>query len=240
MSNVPILELNNIVAGYGKKEIINKISIRINQGRIVTLLGSNAVGKTTILKTILSQTYLKSGEIKYKGVDIAHLATYKIARLGISYVPEGRGIFANLTTKENLLAGAYLLKSKQELKNNLNRVYSIFPILKERSNQLAESLSGGEQEMLVIGRSLMNKPNLLLLDEPSLGLAPKLVELIGKILKEINNEGVCILLVEQNAKLALELADYGYLIRKGTIVLEGDTKDLIKNKKIKEIYLGIV
>lgn len=240
MSNVPILELNNIVAGYGKKEIINKISIRINQGRIVTLLGSNAVGKTTILKTILSQTYLKSGEIKYKGVDIAHLATYKIARLGISYVPEGRGIFANLTTKENLLAGAYLLKSKQELGNNLNRVYSIFPILKERSNQLAESLSGGEQEMLVIGRSLMNKPNLLLLDEPSLGLAPKLVELIGKILKEINNKGVCILLVEQNAKLALELADYGYLIRKGTIVLEGDTKDLIKNKKIREIYLGIV
>lgn len=240
MSNVPILELNNIVAGYGKKDIINKISIRINQGRIVALLGSNAVGKTTILKTILSQTYLKSGEIKYKGVDIAHLATYKIARLGISYVPEGRGIFANLTTKENLLAGAYLLKSKQELENNLNRVYSIFPILKERSNQLAESLSGGEQEMLVIGRSLMNKPNLLLLDEPSLGLAPKLVELIGKILKEINNEGVCILLVEQNAKLALELADYGYLIRKGTIVLEGDTKDLIKNKKIKEIYLGIV
>jgi len=240
MSNVPILELNNIVAGYGKKEIINKISIKINQGRIVTLLGSNAVGKTTILKTILSQTYLKSGEIKYKGVNIAHLATYKIARLGISYVPEGRGIFANLTTKENLLAGAYLSKSKQELDNNLNRVYSIFPILKERSNQLAESLSGGEQEMLVIGRSLMSKPNLLLLDEPSLGLAPKLVELIGKILREINNEGVSILLIEQNAKLALELADYGYLIRKGTIVLEGDTKDLIKNKKIKEIYLGIV
>jgi len=239
MSNVPILELNNIVAGYGKKEIINKVSIRINQGRIVTLLGSNAVGKTTILKTILSQTYLKSGEIKYKGVNIAHLATYKIARLGISYVPEGRGIFANLTTKENLLAGAYLSKSKQELDNNLNRVYSIFPILKERSNQLAESLSGGEQEMLVIGRSLMSKPNLLLLDEPSLGLAPKLVELIGKILREINNEGVSILLIEQNAKLALELADYGYLIRKGTIVLEGDTKDLIKNKKIKEIYLGM-
>jgi len=240
MSNVPILELNNVVAGYGKKEIINKISIKINQGRIVTLLGSNAVGKTTILKTILSQTCLRSGEIKYNGIDISNLATHKIARLGISYVPEGRGIFANLTTKENLLAGAYLLKSKQELENNLNRVYSIFPILKERSNQLAESLSGGEQEMLVIGRSLMSKPNLLLLDEPSLGLAPKLVELIGKILKEINNEGVCILLVEQNAKLALELADYGYLIRKGTIVLEGDTKDLIKNKKIKEIYLGII
>lgn len=240
MSIVPLLELNNVVAGYGKKEIINKISLIVDQGRIVTLLGSNAVGKTTILKTILSQTYLKSGEIKYKGVDIAHFATYKIARLGISYVPEGRGIFANLTTKENLLAGAYLLKSKEELENNLNRIYSIFPILKERSNQLAESLSGGEQEMLVIGRSLMNKPNLLLLDEPSLGLAPKLVELIGKILKEINNEGVSILLVEQNAKLALEISDYGYLIRKGAIVLEGEAKDLGGDKRVKEIYLGVI
>ncbi|GAJ24268.1 unnamed protein product, partial [marine sediment metagenome] len=141
---------------------------------------------------------------------------------------------------ENLLAGAYLLKSKEELENNLNRVYSIFPILKERSNQLSESLSGGEQEMLVIGRSLMNKPNLLLLDEPSLGLAPKLVELIGKVLREINDEGISILLVEQNAKLALEISDYGYLIRKGTIVLEGKAKDLGGDKRVKEIYLGVI
>jgi branched-chain amino acid transport system ATP-binding protein len=240
MSIIPLLELNNVVAGYGKKDIINKISIRINQGGIVTLLGSNAVGKSTILKTILSQTCLKSGEIKYNGIDISNLATYKIARLGISVVFEGRGIFANLTTKENLLAGAYLLKSKQEIDKNLNRVYSLFPILKERANQLAESLSGGEQEMLVIGRSLMSKPNLILLDEPSLGLAPKLVELVGKIIKEINNEGISILLVEQNAKLALGISDYGYLIRKGEVVLEGNSKDLIKNEKIKEIYLGIM
>jgi branched-chain amino acid transport system ATP-binding protein len=160
--------------------------------------------------------------------------------MGISFVPEGRGIFANLTTKENLLAGAYLLKSKQEIEKNINRVYSLFPILKERANQLAESLSGGEQEMLVIGRSLMSKPNLILLDEPSLGLAPKLVELVGKIIKEINNEGISILLVEQNAKLALGISDYGYLIRKGEVVLEGNSKDLIKNEKIKEIYLGIM
>ena len=240
MNIVPLLELNNVVAGYGKKDIINKISIRINQGEMVSLLGSNGVGKSTILKTILSQTSLKSGEIKYNGIDITNLATYKIARLGISYVPEGRGIFANLTTKENLIAGAYLIKSKQELKKNLNRVYSIFPILGERTNQLAESLSGGEQEMLVIGRSLMYKPNLILLDEPSLGLAPKLVELIGKIIKEINNEGIGILLVEQNAKLALEISDYSYLIKKGVIILEGNSKDLIKNEKIKEIYLGIM
>ena len=240
MSTIPLLELNDVVAGYGKIDIINKISIRINRGGIVTLLGSNAVGKSTILKTILSQTSLKSGEIKYNGIDISNLATYKIARMGISVVPEGRGIFANLTTKENLLAGAYLLKSKQEIEKNLNRVYSIFPILKDRVNQLAESLSGGEQEMLVIGRALMSKPNLILLDEPSLGLAPKLVELVGKIIKEINNEGISILLVEQNAKLALDISDYGYLIRKGEVVLEGNCKDLVKNEKIKEIYLGIM
>jgi len=240
MSTIPLLELNDVVAGYGKIDIINKISIRINRGGIVTLLGSNAVGKSTILKTILSQTSLKSGEIKYNGIDISNLATYKIARMGISVVPEGRGIFANLTTKENLFAGAYLLKSKQEIEKNLNRVYSIFPILKDRVNQLAESLSGGEQEMLVIGRALMSKPNLILLDEPSLGLAPKLVELVGKIIKEINNEGISILLVEQNAKLALDISDYGYLIRKGEVVLEGNCKDLVKNEKIKEIYLGVI
>jgi len=240
MSTIPLLELNNVVAGYGKKDIINKISIRVNRGGIVTLLGSNAVGKSTILKTILSQTCLKSGEIKYSGIDISNLATYKIARMGISFVPEGRGIFANLTTKENLLSGAYLVKSKQEIEKNLNRVYSTFPILKDRASQLAESLSGGEQEMLVIGRALMSKPNLILLDEPSLGLAPKLVELVGKIIKEINNEGISILLVEQNAKLALDISDYGYLIRKGEVVLEGNCKDLVKNEKIKEIYLGII
>jgi len=228
MSTIPLLELNNVVAGYGKKDIINKISIRINRGGIVTLLGSNAVGKSTILNTILSQTCLKSGEIKFNGIDISNLATYKIARMGISVVPEGRGIFANLTTKENLLAGAYLLKSKQEIEKNLNRVYSLFPILKDRTNQLSESLSGGEQEMLVIGRALMSKPNL------------KLVELVGKTIKEINNEGISILLVEQNAKLALSISDYGYLIRKGEVVLEGNCKDLIKNEKIKEIYLGII
>jgi len=240
MSTIPLLELNNVIAGYGKKNAINEVSIKINRGRIVTLLGSNAVGKSTILKTILSQTSLKSGKIKYNGIDISNLSTYKIARMGISVVPEGRGIFANLTTTENLLAGAYLIKSKQEIRENFERVYSIFPILKDRANQLAESLSGGEQEMLVIGRALMSKPNLILLDEPSLGLAPKLVELVGKIIQEINSEGISILLVEQNAKLALDISDYGYLIRKGEVVLEGPCKDLIKNEKIKEIYLGII
>ena len=240
MSINPLLKLNNVLAGYGKMNVVNNISIRVNQGEIVTLLGSNGVGKTSTLRTIVAQTDLKKGDIKYKDIDITHFPTYKIAELGIGYCPEGRSIFGNLTTKENLQAGAYLLKSRQKFKENLDRVYSLFPILKERSNQIAESLSGGEQEMLAIGRSLMNSPSLLLLDEPSLGLAPKLVELIGKTLREINKEGVSILLIEQNAKLALEISNYGYLMRKGSIVLEGTAKELVVDERVKEIYLGIV
>jgi len=240
MSKAPLLKLNNVLAGYGKMNVVNNISLRVNQGEIVTLLGSNGVGKTSTLRTIIAQTDLKKGEIKYKDIDITHFPTYKIAELGIGYCPEGREIFGNLTTKENLQAGAYLLKSRQKFKENLDRVYSLFPILKERSNQIAELLSGGEQEMLAIGRSLMNSPSLLLLDEPSLGLAPKLVELIGKTLREINKEGVSILLIEQNAKLALEISNYGYLMRKGSIVLEGTAKELVVDDRVKEIYLGIV
>jgi len=239
MSTVPLLELNSVVAGYGKMNVINNISLRVNQGEVVTLLGSNGVGKTTTLRTILAQTNLKRGEIRYKGKNIAHFPTYKIAALGISYCPEGRGIFANLTTKENLQAGAYLLKSRGEFKENLGRVYSLFPILKERSNQIAGSLSGGEQEMLAIGRSLISSPSLMLLDEPSLGLAPQLVELIGRTLREINNTGVSILLIEQNAKLALEISNYGYLMRKGTVALEGNAKELAADKRVKEVYLGV-
>jgi len=240
MSKAPLLKLNNVLAGYGKMNVVNNISLRVNQGEIVTLLGSNGVGKTSTLRTIIAQTDLKKGEIKYKDIDITHFPTYKIAELGIGYCPEGREIFGNLTTKENLQAGAYLLKSRQKFKENLDQVYSLFPILKERSNQIAELLSGGEQEMLAIGRSLMNSPSLLLLDEPSLGLAPKLVELIGKTLREINKEGVSILLIEQNAKLALEISNYGYLMRKGSIVLEGTAKELVVDDRVKEIYLGIV
>lgn len=240
MSTVPLLELKGVVAGYGKMDVINDISIRVNQGEVVTLLGSNGVGKSTTLRTILAQTDLKKGEIKYNGENVTNFPTYRIAALGISYCPEGREIFSNLTAKENLQAGAYLLKSREELEKNLDRVYSLFPILKERSNQIAESLSGGEQEMLAIGRSLMSSPNLMLLDEPSLGLAPQLVELIGTTLREINKAGVSILLIEQNAKLALEISNYGYLMRKGTIVLEGKAKDLATDERVKEIYLGIV
>ena len=240
MSAIPLLKLNNVIAGYGKMNVVNDISIRVNQGEIVTLLGSNGVGKTSTLRTILAQTDIKKGEIRFKDKDITHFPTYKIAELGIGYCPEGRAIFGNLTTKENLQAGAYLLGNRNKFKENLQRVYSLFPILQERSNQIAELLSGGEQEMLAIGRSLMNNPDLLLLDEPSLGLAPKLVEVIGRTLREINKEGVSILLIEQNAKLALEMSNYGYLMRKGTVVLEGNAKELATDERVKEIYLGIV
>lgn len=238
MSTVPLLELDGVVAGYGKMDVINNISIRVNQGEVVTLLGSNGVGKTTTLRTILAQTDLKRGEIKYKGKEITRFPTYKISALGISYCPEGRGIFGNLTTKENLQLGAYLLKSRQEFKENLGQVYSLFPVLKERSTQIADSLSGGEQEMLAIGRSLMGNPNLILLDEPSLGLAPQLVELIGRTLREINERGISILLIEQNTKLALEISDYAYLMRKGAISLEGEPKELAEDERIKKVYLG--
>ena len=240
MASLPLFEMNGVVAGYGKMDIVNNISIRVNEGEIVTLLGANGVGKTTTLRTILSQTSVKKGEIKYKGENITRFPTHKIAMLGISYCPERREIFANLTTKENLQAGAYLLKTRKEFKDNLDRVYALFPVLKERHNQISESLSGGEQEMLAIARSLMSNPNLLLLDEPSLGLAPKFVELIGRTLKEINDNGVSILLIEQNAKLALGLSNYGYLMRKGKIVIEGASKELRVNEAIKDIYLGVV
>jgi len=234
-----LLELRGVTAGYGKMDVIEGISIKVNRGDIVTLLGSNGVGKTSTLRTIIGQTNIKGGEVWYAGREITHLPTYKRISLGISYAPEGRGIFANLTCRENLQAGAYLVESRKQIERNLERVYELFPILKARGNQLAGSLSGGEQEMLVIGRSLMGAPNLMLLDEPSLGLAPQLVELIGKTLVEINRTGVSILLIEQNAKLALEISNYGYLMRKGAIAIEGSSKELANDERVKDIYLGV-
>jgi len=239
MNNQPLLELKEVTAGYGKMVVLENISIKISQGDVVTLLGSNGVGKSTTLKTILGQTNIKKGEIVYKGRDITNLKTYDIAALGMSYCPEGRQIFGNLTTKENLISGAYLVKGKKQLKENLEKVYSLFPILKNRENQLSASLSGGEQEMLAMARALMGSPDLLLLDEPSLGLAPKLVELIAEIIKNINETGVSILLIEQNAKLALDISNYGYLMRKGAIAFEGTSEELVKTEKVKEIYFGI-
>lgn len=235
-----LLEMRQVSAGYGKMTVIQDVTIALEEKAIVTLLGANGVGKTTILRTILGQTALRSGHIFFYGEDISRKPTYLRASMGIGYCPEGRVVFGNLTCKENLQAGAFTLKDQRQYKANLDRVYSLFPILEERTNQLAESLSGGEQEMLAIGRALMSSPRLLLLDEPSLGLAPQLIHLIKETLKTINEQGVTVLLVEQNAHMALDLADYGYLIKKGSIAFEGTAVEIKNNEQVRDVYLGIM
>jgi branched-chain amino acid transport system ATP-binding protein len=233
-----LLELQGITAGYGNKTIITDVNMSVGNGQIVTLLGSNGVGKTTTLKTITGQIRPSSGRLFYDRKEIRGLSPYKIADLGMGYSPEGRHVFGNLTVYENLVVGAYRLKTKTEFLANLAWVYSLFPRLKERNEQMAELLSGGEQQMLSIGRALISKPVLLLLDEPSLGLAPMLVKIIADTLVEINTKGVSILLVEQNAKLALETSHYAFVMEKGTVNFEGESQELRQEKHIANIYLG--
>ena len=238
MNDNSLLKLVNVTSGYGKKLVIRDVNISIGQGKIITLIGSNGVGKSTTLRTITGMLKLQSGRLSYRGQDITGLRSHKIASLGVGYSPEGRRVFGNLTVFENLVVGAYRIKSKQVFKRNLEWIYTLFPRLKERNKQLSESLSGGEQQMLAIGRALISKPELLLLDEPSLGLAPILVQQIADTLLQINEVGVSILLVEQNAKMALEISHYAYVMDKGGIVHEGDSKSLLKHRNITDIYLG--
>jgi branched-chain amino acid transport system ATP-binding protein len=239
MSTELLLEIQDVTAGYGKMMVLFDISIRCHRGNIVTLLGANGVGKTTTLRAILGQIRVESGAIRFNGTDICGLPPHKIAELGIAHSPEGRSIFGNLTVLENLRAGAHLLKTRVELREHLDRVYSLFPRLKERRGQIAGLLSGGEQQMLAMGRALMSNPTLMLLDEPSLGLAPQLVKLVADTLVEVNQTGTSVLLVEQNARLALEIAEYGYVMEKGAIALEGTSSQLSANEGIKRIYLGL-
>jgi branched-chain amino acid transport system ATP-binding protein len=211
----------------------------VKPGSIVTLIGANGAGKTTTLKTISGLLKPKSGEIFYDGQNIAGLPTHQIVARGLSHVPEGRMIFANLTVLENLQLGAYLQKDKKIIRHELEHVFSLFPRLKEREKQIAGTLSGGEQQMLAIGRALMSKPKLLLLDEPSLGLAPLLVKAIFEKIVEINREqGLTILLVEQNANLALEISHFGYVLETGKIILQDDSAALRQNPQVKSAYLG--
>lgn len=239
MSTELLLELSGVTAGYGKMPVLHGVSIKCHRGEIVTLLGANGVGKTTTLRTILGQLKPRDGEIKFNGADITRLPPHKTAALGVAHSPEGRNIFGNLTVIENLRAGAHLLKTRKELKEHLDRVYSMFPRLKERTTQIAGSLSGGEQQMLAMGRALMSNPRLMLLDEPSLGLAPQLVKLVADTLTEVNRTGTSVLLVEQNARLALEISRYGYVMEKGAIALEGNAKELGADEQVKKVYLGI-
>jgi len=202
------------------------------------LLGSNGVGKTTILRTIIGQLKPWDGEVLFKGRNMAGLPPHRIASLGVGYCPEGRHMFGNLTVMENLVVGGYLLKTKEEFRRNLQWVYTLFPRLQERSHQLAETLSGGEQQMLAIARALITRPQLLLLDEPSLGLAPIIVEMITDTLVQINKAGFSIFLVEQNAQLAMEISNYAFVMENGTIVHQGQPQDLLEDRNLVDIYLG--
>jgi len=233
-----MLEICNIDVYYGVIHALKNVSLKVEEGEIVTLIGANGAGKTTTLKTISGLIKPQNGTIYFNGNKISGLSPQQIVKAGISHVPEGRRIFQDMTVMENLELGAYLRKDKEGIKKDLELIYSKFPILKARSKQRAGTLSGGEQQMLAIGRALLSRPKLLLMDEPSMGLAPLLVNEIFSIIKEINNQGTTILLVEQNANMALSIAHRAYVIEIGSIVLEGPAKELIKSEEIKKAYLG--
>ena len=233
-----MLELRSLSSGYGAIEVLKSINIRIESGEIVTLIGANGAGKSTTLRNITGLVAATSGDILFEGRRLNGVPTHQITALGISMVPEGRAIFANLTVSENLDMGAYLQKNKKQNAKELDRVFTLFPRLKERVKQLGGTLSGGEQQMLAIGRALMSRPRLLLLDEPSLGLAPLLVHTIFSAIDEINKEGTTILLVEQNANAALKHSHRAYVLETGTIVMEGLSGQLAADPRVKEAYLG--
>lgn len=233
-----LLEIKNIRVFYGKVQAVKGISIDVPEGSIATLIGANGAGKSTTLRTISGLKSPSTGEISFKGKQIAGLQPKEIVKLGIAQCPEGRRVFPFMTVMENLKSGAYLRKDKGDTEKDLGEIFDRFPRLRERRRQLAGTLSGGEQQMLAIGRALMAKPTLLLLDEPSLGLAPLVVKEIAKIIKDINHRGVSIILVEQNANLALRLANIGYVLETGYIALHGDAKELLTNDHVKRAYLG--
>jgi branched-chain amino acid transport system ATP-binding protein len=234
-----MLELDNLEVGYGSIVALHGISLKVEPGQIVTLIGANGAGKSTTLRSISGLLPVRSGTIRFDGRDIANLPPHKIVALGLSHVPEGRMVFSNLTVMENLQMGAYLRKDKANFPKDLDYIFSIFPRLKEREKQAAGTLSGGEQQMLAIGRALMSKPKFLMLDEPSLGIAPMLVQTIFKKIVEINKElGLSILLIEQNANLALEVSHRGYVIETGKIILSDESSALRTNEQVRKAYLG--
>jgi branched-chain amino acid transport system ATP-binding protein len=236
---MPLLSIENLKVRYGAIHALHGISITVEPGEIVTLIGANGAGKSTTLRAVSGLCKCAGGRIVFDGKDLAGMAPHKILRLGLAQVPEGRGIFPNLTVDENLELGAFARKGRREIQSDRERVFTLFPRLKERLRQRAGTLSGGEQQMLAIGRALLARPRLMLLDEPSLGLAPQLVQTIFKIIREINASGTTIFLVEQNAHMALRVAHRAYVLEVGSVVMQGDAKQLAASDQVKKAYLGI-
>ena len=233
-----MLEVKNLSVSYGAIEAVKDISFTVNAGEIVSLIGANGAGKTTTLHTITGLVPAKSGSVMYNGVDLLKTHNNKIVTLGMAHIPEGRHVFTRMSVEENLEMGAFSLKDPSDLKKDLDMVYGLFPRLKERRNQKAGTLSGGEQQMLAMGRALMSHPKTILMDEPSMGLSPKLVKEIFSIIRKLHEQGITILLVEQNAKMALSIADRAYVLETGRITMEGDAKELLNNEQVRKAYLG--
>jgi branched-chain amino acid transport system ATP-binding protein len=233
-----ILEINDLNVRYGGAKVLNDVSLKVEEGEIVTIIGNNGAGKTTTLRTISGLKRPETGEILFQGKRINATPAQYIVKMGLGHVPQGRDLFPYMSVLENIMLGAYLQKDKRRKQNDLEGIFQTFPILKARKRQQVATLSGGEQQMLAIARALMGRPKLLLLDEPSIGLAPIVVREIGKIAVEINKQGTSILLVEQNARMALNLAHRGYVIETGNLVLQGACKDLLDDERVKKAYLG--
>ena len=233
-----MLEVKDLEVYYGVIQALKGISFEVNEGEVIALIGANGAGKTTILHTITGLIEAKAGTVEFEGKDITKMPGHKIVTLGMAHVPEGRRVFADLSVYENLKLGAYTRTDKNEIAQSLEMVYKRFPRLKERKNQLAGTLSGGEQQMLAMGRALMSKPKIILMDEPSMGLSPIFVNEIFDIIREVSEAGTTVLLVEQNAKKALSIADRAYVLETGKIVLSGDAKELMNDESVKKAYLG--
>ena len=233
-----LLQLSNVRVRYGSVEVLHGIDLRVEEGEIVTILGANGAGKSTTLLSISGLVRPFEGEILFEGQNLLRIPSHKVVGLGIAQSPEGRRVFGIMSVLENLRLGAFCIEDKARRDRTLEWIFDLFPRLQERKDQLAGTLSGGEQQMLAVGRAMMSKPKILMMDEPSLGLAPLLIKDIFEIIKEIHRQGNTILLVEQNAKKALEIADYAYVLETGSLVLEGTGKELLANEKVKEAYLG--
>ncbi len=233
-----LLEIKDLEVFYGVIQALKGISFSVDEGEIITLIGANGAGKTTTMQSVIGLIPKKAGTVTYNGENITHTPAHKLVGKGMAQVPEGRRIFQELTVYENLLMGAFLNKDKKEIKEDIERIYTLFPRLKERKSQIAGTLSGGEQQMLAMGRALMSKPKLLMLDEPSMGLSPLLVDEVFNLIKEINKDGTTILLVEQNAGKSLAISDRAYVLENGKIVLTGTGKELMESDMVKKAYLG--